>query len=223
MATVSELLTWMELELHGWVREGARGTRPILNQVHKMLLTQECEQNLILDDATGDFPFITTRNNVFAYDCPADVWRIGKILIDADTQLSVDYNSAVVPTYDATTISGKQYYRIRNTDSRDSRPNRAARLFFKGVNPGATTAVYRRYAWRLPVEITSSMVQHEMPGSTDVEILLPCAMRWVDAINDHANLEAVRNDIITIWKPLVYREMNRGEHGSSDFSIKRDY
>ena len=39
----------------------------------------------------------------------------------------------------------------------------------------------------------------------------------------HANLEKVRNEIISIWKPLVYRELNRGEQGASDFSVKRAY
>lgn len=225
MATTSQLLTWLELELDGWNREGPRGTRALLNQAHKILLEQECEQNLLFDPLTGDLPFLTTRATQYAYNVPAlggvlPYWLIKAVVIDTDTALS-GQNWHFEDFYFASHL----YYRVLNirTLIEGSSPNVLASVAFIKEDPGNTTNVFRIAGYREPVEILSDNIQHEMPGSTDMEYLYPATVMLIRSINDDKKMEESRAYINKVLKPKVFQALDKGEYGNSDFVIKREF
>lgn len=221
MASTSQLLTWIELELHGWQREGSRGSRALFNEAHRILNIAEREQNLLWDDTTGEFPYLTTQNGVYRYDMPSTVWRIAGVAVD---DLSMLPNSSAVNRqwrYEDMEIAGITLWRILNITSRDQRRGQNAFLRFIGMNPGATTEVFRRVAYRLPVEILSDSIQHEFPGDTDVRFGMQATMMLADAIDDHSKMVNTRRYLEEVLRPQYQSEIDGGEQGTSGFAIKR--
>jgi len=233
MATTGQLLTWIELECHGWNREGPRGTRALFNEAHRLLLMGELEQNIIYDEDTGDLPFLATHKNVFRYTLPSTYWRVGGILLDA-SEYATRYQDYGCPYYGGPFASVQQrfeefqlggifYWRIVNCRSRGARQGRSPWVQFNKIDPGETKQEFRVYGWQLPVEILSDSVQHEMPGATDIEYLMPAAMLLIDAISDHSKMEKVREHIVKELKPKVANEMASGEQGIPISCTKRSF
>ena len=225
MATTSQLLTWLELELHGWNREGPRGTRAMLNEAQKILLQQECEQNLLFDPFTGDFPFLTTVAGQYVYNVPALVgvlnyWLIRAVVVDPANAPSGQYWQ-----FEDYYFGKNLYYRIKNmrTLEAGASPLLVASVAFIKEDPGDTTDVFRIAGYREPVAILSDAIQHEMPGSTDIEFLYPAAIMLIRSINDDKKMEESRKYIEMVLKPRVIQSLDRGEHGNSDFVIKRAF
>jgi len=225
MATTSQLLTWLELEVHGWNREGPRGTRAILNEAHKILLQQEAEQNLLFDPTTGDLPFLTTRAGQYVYNLPAlggvlPYWLVKAVVVDTDSILS-GQNWHFEDFY----FSSHKYYRVLNVKTliEGSSPNVLASVAFIKEDPGNTTNVFRIAAYRQPAAILSDSIQHEMPGSTDMEFLYPAAIMLIRSINDDKKMEESRAYIEKFLKPKVFQALDRGDQGNSDFVIKRPF
>lgn len=225
MATTSQLLTWAELECHGWNREGPRGSRALLNEAHRILMAHKTALNLLVDSSTGDFPYFDTQAGVYQYSCPANVWLVEAVLVDADT--AADYGGMswgyVSRQYQRLTVSGKNYLRLINMKSKPCVGSTAAWLQFHGIDPGDTEDYYRRMAYKNPVDITSDTIQHEMPSPLDVEYLLPATMKLIDSINDHTKLESARKYIETELKPLCWRETTQGEQGCAGVVTKRRF
>lgn len=217
MATTKQLLTWLELELKGWNREGPRGTRALLNEAHRILLYQEVDSRIVYDASTGDLPYQATQNNVYQYDMPANCYVLKKILIDRDQTL--ESSDWVVEDF---SIAGKNYYAIRNIKSTPATPSEVANIMFT-VNPGATTQVFKRLYYQTPRQILSDNIQHEMPGSTDMEYLYPATAMLIRSINDDKELEKARLYIEKELKPNIRKEFDLGEQGVSDFCIKRAF
>lgn len=233
MATTSQLLTWIELECHGWQREGPRGTRALLNEAHRLLLQGETEQNIIYDPDTGDLPFLETQNNVYRYNLPSTYWQVGGVLVDASvySTLYMDYGypywggtyASNQLRFEEMQIGGIFYWRVVNVRSRGARNNHVPWVQFNKINPGETTEAFRIYGWQEPLQILSDSIQHEMPGTTDVEYLMPATMRLIDAINDHQKMEKSREYIVEVLKPKVSNEMGRGEQGVPVSCTKRAF
>ncbi len=225
MATTGQLLTWLELELHGWNREGPRGTLALFNQAHKILLQQENEQNLLFDPLTGDFPFLTTRAGQYIYNIPAlydtlPYWLIRAVLVDPVNAPSGEYWQ-----FEDYYFGKNLYYRIKNmrTLEAGSSPLLLASVAFLKEDPGDTTNVFRIAGYRQPVDILSDTIQHEMPGSTDIEYLYPATVMLIRSINDDKKMEESRKYIEMVLKPKVMQALDRGEQGNSDFVIKRAF
>jgi hypothetical protein len=223
MASTSQLLTWIELEMHGWQREGVKGTRALLNEAHRILLTAQKEQNILLDTTTGELPFFTTVDGTYNYSAPTNVWLIGGVVVDDPDDLPDTPNVNYLREWKTheEVISGIQYYMISNVRTQAARRGVAASLTFMGMNPGDSTALYRRFAYRLPTEITSDAVQHEMPGCTDMDYLMPATMKLIDAIDDHAKMEQARQYIEQSLKPKMWTELDEGEQGLDGYCVKR--
>lgn len=224
MASTSELLRYIQLEAHGWTIEGPRGIRPILNEAHKILMSVEREQNLIYDETTGDFPYFATTSAVYRYDCPSTVWRVHSVLVDRSNYL--DYGALLNNRqwrYEELNISGVDYLRIRNIRTQDARRSTVANITFIGMDPGTTTATYRRAAYKKPVEITSDAIQHEIPEPFDMEYLMPAVMKIIDEINDHGKMNDSRLYIERELKPKMWQEIDGGEQGCAGYCIKRAY
>lgn len=226
MASTSQLLTWAELQCHGWTREGVKGSRALLNEAHTILLCDEREQNVVLDPTTGDLPFLRTRAGVFAYALPDNCWKLAAILIDTDTALgATDYGGLEVSTrwnLEPWEFAGVEYYRVRNVRSFPARNNANATMQFMRVDPGESRTTFRQEYYRRPTPITSDAVQHEMPLGAEEEYLLPATVKLIQSINN-GNIELARDYIRRTLKPLFQAELDTGEQGSSDFCEKRAY
>lgn len=224
MATTSQLCTWIELECHGWQREGEKGTRALLNEAHKLLEQRQHAQKVLLDETTGNLPFVETQDRVYRYACPANVWRVGAILVDEATD--IDYGTRFSETdlrLDDYTFSSVNYRRIRNVRSFDRTGRANASFQFISYNPGATTQAYRRLAWARPTEITSSSVQHDMPDGMDTKYLMPATIALIEAINDHDKFQKVLAWIATGLADQYWHERDRGEQGIGFIIEKRRF
>ncbi|GAG19887.1 unnamed protein product, partial [marine sediment metagenome] len=145
MASTSQLLTWIELELHGWNREGPRGTRALLNEAQKILLEQEAEQNLLFNPLTGDLPFLETTAGLFVYNIPAvggvlPYWLIKAIVVDEGATLSGEHWH-----FEDFYFANQLYHKVLNTRAltEGSSPNLLASIAFIKEDPGTTTDVFR--------------------------------------------------------------------------------
>jgi len=221
MATTSQLLTWIELECHGWQREGPRGSRALLNEAHRILLVDETDENIVYSN--GNLPYFVTQDSVFDYNCPADCWRTKAIVVDEPRNLGYSIQDDEDLAYEEMRIGPLQYYRLLNIRSEAATPSAVATVSFIGINPGATTQTFRHAYWRLPRQILSDAIQHQMPGTTDVEYLMPATMKLIDAINDHAKMEEARRYIRMELKPQIRQEKSMGEQGYPRYSRKRSY
>ena len=217
MATTSQLLTWIEEQCEGWNREGARGTRALLNEAHKLLLYNELEQRVVIDGATGEFPYLTTRDERYVYNLPDNCSILKALLIDFDNTRS-DYPWA----YEDFTVDGRRFYRILNIISREATNTTNAQLAFRGVNPGDTDDIFKLYYFEAPINITSDGVQHQMPGSADFEFLLPATIKLIEGI-DHGNIIEARQYIVEVIKPQFIKTLSRGEQGIPRFCRKRSF
>lgn len=224
MASTSQLLTWIELECQGWQREGRRGSRALLNEAHKILNCRQVEQNVILDSSTGNLPFMATTDGTYRYNAPSNVWMIGAILIDALT--SIDYGTRFEEDFlglEEYLFGGYTYYRVRNIRTKPWDRNSVAWVQFNRFNPGTTTAVYRRLAWRRPTDIISDSIQHDMPEGMDVKYLMPATISLIEAINDHDKFNKTLQWIATGLAQQYWNESESGDQGQSDFITKRAY
>lgn len=223
MASTSQVLTWIELELHGWQREGVRGTRPLLNEAHKILNIGRREQNLLYDEDTGDFPYFTTQSGVYTYTVPSGVWLVEAVVVDTDNYPWTAWDSGDWK-WEEVEFSGVEYYRILNVVTRPWRQdNQNAKIIFRGINPGASSSMFRRVAYKTPKNITSDAVQHEMPGDTDMQFLKPATMLLCDAIDDHEKMAQARQYIADVLKPQYWAELDMGEQGISSYCKERPY
>ena len=218
MATTSQLLTWAETQNHGWVREGAKGSRALLNEAHKLLLYNELEQRIAVDTTTGDYPYITTVDNTVLYNLPANCSILKALLIDF-TETRDDYPW----TYEDFESRGRRYYKVLNINTREATPAAPlAGFVFVGVNPGATTAKFRIFYYEAPINITSDAVQHQMPGSADMEFLLPATIKLIEGM-DHGNIIEARQYITEVMKPAFIKTLSRGAQGTPTYCRKRAF
>jgi len=223
MASTSQLLTWIELEMHGWIREGARGSRALFNEAHRILNTGEREQNVLYDAATGDLPYFTTRDNVFQYNVPEGIWRVGGVVVDDTGELPSTVGTTRQWRFEDVQVSGIVYRRLLNVRTRDIRRGNVPTIQFVGINPTATTALYRRLAWREPIQILSDAIQHECPGDTDMRYLVPATIMLIECIDDHTKAMQARLAIEQDIKPRYLDEIDGGEQGLPDFVRKRQF
>lgn len=162
------------------------------------------------------------------YACPVTVWQVKHIVVDYDTILENDWNNYRAWQTEVLHIGGIPYRRVVNIKSTPARTagsgNITPAIFsFIGLNPGATDNIFRRVAYRLPVEITSQRVQHECPSPDAEQVLMQATMSLIDAINDHKKQLAVTKYIETVLKPKYWGELDRGEQATPAFCVRRPF
>jgi len=165
---------------------------------------------------------------VFQYDCPDTVWLVKHIVIDDDTTLDSNLNGNRYWKTEDITFAGNSYRRIVNIKTTPARVAGSgnitpATVLFRGTNPGTTTAIFRRIAYKLPTEITSQRVQHECPSPEAEQILMQATMSLIDAINDHKKQLVVTRYIEEVLKPRYWGELDIGDQGTPAFCVKRPF
>lgn len=154
------------------------------------------------------------------------MWQVKHIVIDGDQALPNAWTSDW--RTEEFIFEGLEYLRVVNIKSTVARVAgngnvTPATFMFRGVNPGNTTSLFRRIAYRLPTEITNPRVQHECPSPKAEQILIQATMSLIDAINDHKKQLAVAKYIETVLKPEYWEELDIGEQGLSSFCVKRPF
>ena len=165
---------------------------------------------------------------MFQYNCPDTVWLVKHVVVDDDTYLENDINGNRYWRTEEITFGGIPYRRVVNAKSTPSRVTgnnvvTPATVLFRGMNPGATTATFRRIAYKRPTEISSQRVQHECPSPEAEQILMQATMSLIDAINDHKKQLAVTQYIENTLKPRYWSQLDMGEQGVTDFCVKRPF
>lgn len=224
MATTSQILTWIELECHGWQRDGSRGSRALFNEAHRILNRAKLPHMVVYDTTTGDFPYFSTTSGTYRYTAPSTVWLVDSVVVDAE--LVTDYGGVARGTtfsYERMFHSGKEYARIINIRTGQSTPSVDAWLQFHGVDPGTTSSYYRRIAYAKPTDIASDSIQHQCPEGLDVEYLVPATCKLIECIKDHDKADEARKYIEMVVKPAYANACWKGEHGVPLYVTRRPF
>jgi hypothetical protein len=230
MATTSELLTVLLEQFKGWNVEGPRGLRHYLNTAHRMLRQCEAEQMVYIDETTGKLPYLTTTAGVFAYTLPDNCWKLSAVFVEqgVSSQLldpygSTDYGFRVSTAgkVEWHTFSDIIYRRVLLVRSWPCTELANARLVFMG-DPGDSTAVYNLRYFKRATDIVSDSIQIDIEPPHDEMILLPATCKLIEGIQ-HGNYLEARKEILTVWKPLYWKEMNSSEQGFDMNTDDRGY
>ena len=170
MPSTSQILTRIQQLCHGYNRIGINGILPVLQETCRYMESQDYENNLILDAATGQFPIFATQNNVFQYEAPSAVRKVAKILI-----LEQEPNYDSYGFYSDFYWRGNRYYEVPVT-TRPASPQSNALIYFRD-NPGATASRYYRAAYRFPTEILSTSIQLTIPEKFHDLVIDGCVNR----------------------------------------------
>ena len=228
MPTTSQNVTWIALQT-GWNRDGERGILPLYNEACNILLQEESEQTVKLTDSTGDIPTFDTRDTVYKYNLPADIWHVSRILIA--TPIDNNYDLYVLTNYgfeenlqkpiDFEYFAGRKYLRFQQCRTFDRTPSSACYVVFT-VNPGATTNTFCYIGYKLPTQITTERIQTAIPDRLHLSHLLPATILLIEAFQTGKFVEA-REYIENKIKPDMWAKMNAGEQGMSGHVTRRGF
>lgn len=213
-----ELLAELQELAQGRPPEGPRGLRHSLNVCHRFMMSQDVEQNIYIDPATGRPPFIVTTT-ARQYNCPDNcrrVWKVGSDThVPANTMqwyryYNVNRSASALRQF---AFRGVNYYDIP-IQSIDRRGTTAATVSFPH-NPTATTNVYQLFYYVNPVEILSDTINPQVQDQF-YDML-------IDGVLARIGLkEYGEKDNFSYWKNVIVKrefntEMNKGAQGNSSF------
>lgn len=225
-----QLVKWIQLNANGWNRTGSEGILPILDSVQTILLQNETAQNLIYDSTTGDFPSLTTKNEVYEYEMPSNVWRVSQILLtspvpnDMDINLNPEYGlqSNINTALEKVFYNNREYQRFPFVRSTDQNPRERCKVWFS-VNPTATSGqfLYRAYGMISP-RITSESVEMQISEKYDFTVTMPVINLVIQAFQT-GNWDETIELIEKLYKPKLIKEMNMGEQGELGFMRRSEF
>lgn len=208
---------------NGWNLDGEHGVLRYLNKAHLSLMTQECEQLLVLDEATGVLPLLTTTAGEPAYNAADSIWRIAEVLIATDDNYQVDYDSPRMSQRNEVVVAGMRYYPfpfVRQTRDRKDSSNPARIIFSQ--DPGDTTDRFYLRQYRRPTDILSLSIQHDVPPPYDYDILLPATGKLIEAVQSGNYAEA--HQALKVFKSEMAEALNGGIQGSYDCEpVRREF
>lgn len=202
---------------------------PLLDTAVKILYTHECAQTMFIDPTTGRPPLLVTTQGVLGpYLGPVGTWRIGKVLVNADTEDNADYglllsDDLIIDTTDIITISGNDYHVFQFTRTEDALEGALPQLWFS-QDPQTTTTRYYLQCYKAHPKITSDRVQLQIPdsGGAHQTIVVPALMKLIEAQNHGAYAEAVEY-IEQNLKPRLWAMMSKGAHGARHQTTRRPW
>jgi len=228
MPSTNQLVTWIVAQT-GWSRDGAKGIVPILNEAQNIILQNESEQMLYYDPLTGELPLLNTTAGTFLYSAPANVWRVGMVLLayplsnPYDTYPLSNYgmqDNLQFPIQDVH-IGGRKYIRFQQARTKDQNQNTPAQIQFT-VDPGTQTGIFKLAAYRKPIQITSESVQPEVPDRFHTSHLLPATVKLIEGFQTN-NIAEARIWIEKEIKIGFWKEQNEGQQSRSGHVHRRGF
>jgi hypothetical protein len=209
---------------NGWNLDGDHGVLKYYNQAHNILMSQECSQNLVLDESTGNIPILTTVAGYFAYNAAADVWRVTDVLVSADDKYLVDYESEIrKKRRNEVVIAGMRFWPFPFVrQKQDWRGNNSpARIVFS-QDPGDTTDRFYLQQYRRPTDILSLTIEGDIAPPYDVEILIPATAKLIEGVLSGNYIEA--QQVLRQFKMEMARILESGVQGDyDDEPVRRDF
>lgn len=160
MPTTKQIVTSVQTKT-GWNRDGTdKGILPVLNRMHRYMIDHDCENNVIMDDATGRPPTFDTTDGTFTYNCPANVRKVAAIMYDPEERRA-NYGQNQNAWNDRRFFYAGVWYRevFVSTRPRTRGANAVVRFPY---NPQDTTGWYYRKAYREATDIVSEQIQVEL-------------------------------------------------------------
>ena len=228
----NEFYNLCEATLDGINRSGPVSIQFITDIAQNILMSVESEQTSVFDAATGRLPVFATRAGRFAYNAPADAWRIAYVLVEVDQPNTIldqyyynyDYNSLRTRSggnkLEITKISGISYYIvpfIRSWDATDSGP---ARFEFT-EDPGDTTADYRLWYYPKPTKLLSDSIPLSIGPPYDILHLFPAVTTLYRAMQDGDMLAAIEK--VKLIRNDYNSELNKGAQDTDLESTDHGY
>lgn len=206
---------------------GPRGVVTYIDRAQKMLKQVESEKNIIYNN-NGRLPAITTQKNVYDYNLPSNVWRIGGIYVESQdfryeygnlTDLSIfgDYGrrarSGAVRRIE---IAGIMHYLVPYIRSWDWSNSQVAHIRFT-EDPGASTSRYRYLGYERCPDFTSPKSPLSIEPPYDDMFLYPAAARLMEGIVK-GDYIAARRDVLALRNEYWKESGNAGYQGD-DYEI----
>ena len=230
MATTAELITILQEQFKGWNANGPRGVLHYLDVAHRAFRQLESEQTVYFDETNGKLPYLDTTAGTYAYSLPSNCWKLAGVYVEAGVTGSIldnlslaDYGLRTSNTHkiEEVVLSGITYVRIHNVRSWPSTEAAVARMAFSD-DPGTTTDVYNIKYYKKPVELYSDSIQLEVEPPYDELYLLPAVCELIEGIQ-HGNYAEARANLLGVWRPKYWKEINSGEQGFDFEAEDRGY
>lgn len=207
-------------QFKGWNADGPRGVLHYIDVAHKLFRQVESEQTVYFNESTGLLPYLTTTAGTYNYSLPSNCWKLADVLVESgvtgsllDTYTGVDYGMrrGGFNKIDIVTIANIDYLRIKNVRSWPAAEAAVARMAFTD-DPGTSSDVYNLRYYKKPVSITSDSIQLEVEPPYDELYLLPAVCKLIEGI-EHGNYAEARMELLSVWRPKYWNEINSGAQG----------
>ena len=232
MPSTREIVDVLKFNAKDWNRTGDKSLLQILNEAHRILLSQEMSQRIsYMTD--GDLPNVATTSGTYDYTLnqattglSEDIWRVGSVLVKPPfsnqllTAIRVEYS--ITPNLRQPVQpwewNGVEYFKFFQVHCNDALVSGHPSLKFT-IDPGTTTTDYYLLAYKKPTEILAETTETEIPEHLHHTILIPAALKLLEAYQTGNWMEygALMNEE---FKPKFQAEMNEGEQGESHSVIR---
>lgn len=238
MPSTVQLINKMEMNADGWNRTGEKGLLGILNEAQNILLRQECAQRQV-NRNDGDLPYIATTDGTYKYELSQanldlvteeiNIWRVAGVfvrppfsqnlrsIIALDYGVEPDMRQPIQPME----FNGIEYFRFHQVKYKDAVYGGNPWLTFT-TNPGDSTQDYYLLCYEDPTQIISESINPEIPEQYHYTILLPTALKLLEAHQNGNWIEAL-GMIEEEFKPKMLSALNEGEQGEWTSIIRNEY
>lgn len=218
------------IRLHnGWSRTGDNGVLRYLNMANSLLVSVDAEQNVVFDSSTDELPTIDTVSGTLLYTMPGTVRRVAAVLIKQEEYssgigFSRDYDRKIRTSYpNSYVFGGVEYIKVPYIKTRDrTNSTTLSRIRFT-ANPGTTTGYYYYQAYKVPTDVLSESIQHDVPEPYDIQFLLPAATALIAGVQNYTLHEAI--EYVTKVISAGYAQVaSSGDQGYLDCEpVSRDF
>ena len=222
--TTQEILAQLQYDASGWPVEGARGLRHYLNECHRFMMSQDCQQNIVIDASTGKPPTINTTKRTHRYNAPAACRRIFMIGVDSyDTAASAFLYNYYNQNRNVNNLRQKQFsdwnYLVIPARTVDARPNNVRATYTFTYDPQTTTDIYHLFYYEKPVEILSDSIQPQVQDQFH-DLLIDGVLARI------GKKEYGSDDNYRYWREMIVKreynkEMNKGWQTPKQFVTPR--
>lgn len=207
-------------QFDGFRLNGPRGVVTYIDRAQKMLKQVESEKNIVYNN-NGRLPVLNTSSNVYNYNLPSTIWRIGGVYVESEdfrynygnlTDLSIfgDYGRrSRTGAVRSIEIAGITHYLVPYIRSWDWSSEQPAHVTFT-ENPGDSTR-YRYLGYERCPDFSSPNSALAISPPYDDEYLYPAAARLMegiikgDYIQARRDVQALRNEFWSVAENAGYQ------------------